>query len=118
MSKIDIGKSIAHIPRATELKLARDAAKYLSGLGGDCRFEELLSALQKHWYFSRESYAGKSSRKTIGYYIKTALYLGIIQMFDKDGKAVPAEDIPLMDFRITNITRVQITGLGRQLLEL
>ena len=118
MPKIDIGKSIAHIPRATELKLARDAAKYLSEFGGDCRFEELLSALQKHWYFSRESYAGKSSRKTIGYYIKTALYLGIIQMFDKDGKAVPAEDIPLMDFRITNAIKVQITDLGRQLLKL
>lgn len=118
MPKIDIGKSIAHIPRATELKLARDSVKYLLDLGGDCQFEKLLSALQRHWYFNRESYAGKSSRKTIGYYIKTALYLGLIQMFDEDGKVIPAEEIPLMDFRVTNTTRVQITTIGKQLLQL
>lgn len=118
MPKIDIGKSIAHIPRATELKLAKDAAKYLLDVGGECRFERLLSALEKHWYFSRESYAGKSSRKTIGYYIKTALYLGLIRMFDKDANTISAGELPIMDFRITNTTKIQITDMGRQLLKL
>lgn len=118
MPKIDIGKSIAHIPRATELKLARGATKVLLDLDGECKFENLLSALQSHWYFSREGYAGKSSRKTIGYYIKTALYLGLIQMFDKDGKPIFTEDIPLMDFRITNTTKIKITELGKRLLKL
>ncbi|MDI6736136.1 MAG: hypothetical protein QME42_08100 [bacterium] len=116
MPKTDIGRSVAHIPRATELKLVRDAVQELDNLGGKCSFKILLDKLEYHWYFTQEKYAGISSRKTLGYYIKTALYLGLIQKFDKDGKPIPASELPLQDFTVKNSDTIEITSDGKKLL--
>lgn len=117
MPKVDIGKSVAHIPRATELKLVRDAVQTLKDSEGKSTFVLLVKALENHWYFKKQKYAGISSRKTIGYYVKTALYLGLIKTFDKEGNEILPHNLPIMDFKVRDNDSVEITKMGMELLK-